>query len=212
MSGADASHAGHVDDPPIEPPPDGTPIDRSPGGAVRRTIRHPVTALRAWRALPPNKQARANLVVSGALPGPVRRFGWRVAGRLAGLALRRGGDGSIAAPIRAMARWSLGAREEALRIVELAAHDLGPRTAVRLAAVATAVDRPAVAARALAGRPITRGRDWAMAAEIAFRTGRFAEGEPGSPPSAASSSPAGVRGSRPAGCPCNRSRVASSIS
>jgi glycosyltransferase involved in cell wall biosynthesis len=82
-------------------------------------------------------------------------------------------DRPISAPLAALAHWELGRRDEALAFVDRAAACATDRTAIGLAAVAMAVDRPATAARALEDRPPRSGRDCALVAEVAFRTGRF---------------------------------------
>ncbi|TMD30798.1 MAG: glycosyltransferase [Chloroflexi bacterium] len=74
-----------------------------------------------------------------------------------------------------MARSVLGQRDDAVRLAIEAAGSGPDRTAVRIAAVALALGFPTTAAAALEGRTLSRGRDWAMAAEIAFRTGRFSD-------------------------------------
>jgi glycosyltransferase involved in cell wall biosynthesis len=85
----------------------------------------------------------------------------------------RGANHPVALPALALADWELGRRDAAAARIRAAARGTGTRTAVRAAAVAMAVEQPALAAQALADRELSRGRDHALAAEVAFRTGRY---------------------------------------
>jgi glycosyltransferase involved in cell wall biosynthesis len=143
-----------------------------PTAGVAEAIRHPGRTARAWQALPPHKQAQAIRLVSARLPGPLRRGGWR----LVAVTMRpfaRGTDHPLAIPATAMAEWELGRRDAAEARIREVGGGGGTRTAVRAAAVAMAVERPALAAAALGERALGRGRDHALAAEVAFRTGRY---------------------------------------
>ena len=131
------------------------PIDASAGGAFRRSIRHPIAAAHAFRALPPHKQAQAALAATGVLPRSVGRAAWRLADTLAAMRLRGRRDRPIAAPVSVMARSMLGQRDDAVRLAIEAAGSGPDRTAVRIAAVALALGFPTTAAAALEGRTLS---------------------------------------------------------
>ena len=150
--------------------------------APRVAVRHPAATARVFRALPPHKQAQALRILVARLPDTVQRTAWRVTAattrHLTGI---RGPDQGHAAPAAVLAAWELGERAQAeARLEQAATNDrdrLSTRTAVRLAAVALAIGRPAEAERLLAGRTLHRGRDHALAAEVAFETGRFTDAD-----------------------------------
>lgn len=142
-------------------------------GIIARTARKPRTALRLART----QKLGVVMLVTDALPGPVRRGFFRSIGTGADVALRRGGDHRIAAPIRVISTEAITGRPAAIAQAEALAVSASPRTAERLARIALAAGDAAAADRILGDRPALVGNMNAtvLRSEIAYRLGFYAE-------------------------------------
>jgi glycosyltransferase involved in cell wall biosynthesis len=112
-------------------------------------------------------------MVAARAPRRARDLAWTI---VAGVAravrgMRRGPATSSA--MLALAQWELGQRRDAETTLASASR-AGPAASFRAASVAMAIDRPALAADLLNDGPPSDGRGYALAAEVAFRTGEFA--------------------------------------
>ena len=142
-------------------------------GIIARAARKPRAAVNLAR----NQKLGVFLLVTDALPTPVRHAFFQAVGTGADAALRRGGDHPIAAPIRAIATEATAGRQAAIAKAETLALDASPRTANRLARIALAAGDPAAAGRILGDRPARVGdiSGAILRSDIAYRLGFYTE-------------------------------------
>ena len=130
----------------------GRPVSRSTRerGLLIRAVRDPLATIRLARSRWWSIGTRQTL----RLPLGVRRLIFRPLGSVAGLALRRRGDHSIAAPVRMVALLETGDRAGALAVALDRDRDASLRTTVRLVRIALFLRRPDVADELLARLPV----------------------------------------------------------
>jgi PEP-CTERM/exosortase A-associated glycosyltransferase len=145
------------------------------GRYVSSAIRRPDIALIVLR----EQRLRVIVRIVDELPPSGRRALLRPLLAAASGLRRIGLDGSRAHVAEALALWGLGRREAAMNLIEAGSSPDDPRAAIRMAALAIAIDRPFVAARIvdrLASRPGGLPQDLATRAlfgEALMRVGSF---------------------------------------